>query len=104
MIDAVFNGNSLGVGVESNLLELLIPSPKLMRGITSFESYDCSIRQCNHNRLHVHVHMLLFKLNPQFNPNLVPPVTSSPNPLQATPTGSNLTPGDRPNLIPSPGR
>jgi hypothetical protein len=44
------------------------------------------------------------QLNPQFNPNLVPPVTSSPNPSQATPTGSDLTPGDRPNLIPSPGR
>jgi len=34
MIDAVFNGNSLGVGVESSLLELLIPNPKLRRGIT----------------------------------------------------------------------
>ena len=44
------------------------------------------------------------QLNPQFNPNLVPPVTSSPNPSQATPTGSDLTPGDRPNLIPTPGR
>lgn len=43
-------------------------------------------------------------MNPLLNPNLIPPVTSSPNPSQATPTGSNLTPGDRPNLIPSPGR
>jgi hypothetical protein len=43
-------------------------------------------------------------MNPLLNPNLVPPVTSSPNPSQATPTGSDLTPGDRPNLIPLPGR
>ena len=43
-------------------------------------------------------------MNPLLNPNLVPPVTSSPNPSQATPTGSDLTPGDRPNIIPSPGK
>lgn len=33
------------------------------------------------------------QLNPLLNPNLVPPVTSSPTPSQATPTGSDLTPG-----------
>jgi hypothetical protein len=32
------------------------------------------------------------QFNPLMNPNLVPPVTSSPNPSQATPTGSDLTP------------
>jgi hypothetical protein len=44
------------------------------------------------------------QFNPLINPNLVPPVTSSPNPSQATPTGSDLTPGDRPNIIPPLGR
>jgi hypothetical protein len=32
------------------------------------------------------------QFNPLMNPNLVPPVTSNPNPSQATPTGSDLTP------------
>lgn len=32
-------------------------------------------------------------MNPLLNPNLIPPVISSPNPSQATPTGSNLAPG-----------
>lgn len=36
-------------------------------------------------------------MNPLLNPNLIPPVTSSSNPSQATPTGSDLTSGDGPN-------
>jgi len=32
------------------------------------------------------------QFNPLMNPNLVPPVNSSPNPSQATPTGSDLVP------------
>jgi hypothetical protein len=32
------------------------------------------------------------QFNPLMNPNLVPPVTSSPNPSQATPTGSDVSP------------
>jgi hypothetical protein len=34
-------------------------------------------------------------MNPLLNPNLVPPVTSSPLPALATPIGSDVTPYPR---------
>jgi hypothetical protein len=43
---SVGEGVIVGVGEGAAMLLILIPSPKLMRGITSFESYDRSIRQC----------------------------------------------------------